>query len=119
MINKKYFARFLADSCIRNNTSIENIHAGKSLPNKYLKGYSRITEKEMHNLMLQIAHNLTITLQQFIVCTDEERAFGAYSDEEFSKHLKKIYFGKYGVSWDNPTLNKKGKNEKSASKSKN
>ena len=48
----------LAHNAVRNNTILEDIHCGNSLPDKYMEGYSRITDKEMKELMEGIIGNL-------------------------------------------------------------
>ena len=56
--------------CVRNNTILEDIHAGKSLPDKYMEGYSRITDEEMKQLMQEIISNIHslhfLTLEAFV-----------------------------------------------------
>ena len=49
--------------CVRNNTILEDIHAGKSLPDKYMEGYSRITDEEMKQLMQEIISNIETCLE--------------------------------------------------------
>tara|TARA_R110000824_G_scaffold135548_1_gene298825 strand:- start:4255 stop:4533 length:279 start_codon:yes stop_codon:yes gene_type:complete len=48
----------LTHNCVRNYTILEDIHAGKTLPDKYMKGYSRITQKEMKILMEGVITNI-------------------------------------------------------------
>ena len=56
-------AREMTHHCVRNNTILEDIHAGKSLPDKYMEGYSRISEEEMKLLMQEIISNIETCLQ--------------------------------------------------------
>jgi len=48
----------LAHRCVRNYTVLEDIHAGIKLPDKYMEGYSRITQEEMKALMEDIIINI-------------------------------------------------------------
>ena len=50
----------LAHQCVRNNTILEDIHAGEELPEKYKEGYSRISQREMKTLMEDIIKNLLL-----------------------------------------------------------
>ena len=48
----------LAHNCVRNNTILEDIHAGEELPEKYKNGFSMISQEEMKELMEQVIANL-------------------------------------------------------------
>jgi len=93
------FAREMALETVRNNTILEDIHAGKRLPKKYMKGYSRITEEEMRQLMLKVEKNISHFLYTLI-----ER--DKYNNKQWLETIKRAWFGRLGISWDNPTLNK-------------
>jgi hypothetical protein len=45
------------------NTFLEDLHAGKSLPEKYLRGYSRISDAEMKKLMIEICDKMEILVR--------------------------------------------------------
>ena len=51
-------AREMTHHCVRNNTILEDIHAGKELPEEYKEGYSRISQEEMKELMQEIISNV-------------------------------------------------------------
>tara|TARA_R110002020_G_scaffold337498_1_gene552961 strand:+ start:14 stop:280 length:267 start_codon:yes stop_codon:yes gene_type:complete len=56
-------AKEMTHHCVRNNTILEDIHAGKSLPDEYMEGYSRISQEEMKQLMQEIISNIETCLQ--------------------------------------------------------
>jgi hypothetical protein len=59
------WAKVLAYLCVRNNTIIEDIHAGESMPDKYYADgamYSRITGEEMKKFMMEVTANLVVAL---------------------------------------------------------
>lgn len=99
-------ARWLADGAVRNNTPLEGIHGGKTLPKKYMGDYSRITEKEMHELMCAIEKNLWNMLGLILDLRDGKKVeWPAGYFPTYDGLLKTIYrmqFGSRGVSWHMP-----------------
>jgi hypothetical protein len=111
MIGKvKIFVRFLIHQSVRNN--LENLHSGKfphSKTGDFLDVYvnspygeiswkelSRISDKEMRELMLKIEKDM---------CPILENRNIFLKGENFDL-VKKAIFGEHGVSWDDPTLDK-------------
>ena len=61
----KKLAAEIAFHCVRNNTIIEDIHAGKEMPDKYYANeplYSRITQREMMIFMMEVTKNIEMAL---------------------------------------------------------
>ena len=56
-------AKEMTHHCVRWNTILEDIHAGKELPDEYKEGYSRISQEEMKQLMQEIISNIETCLQ--------------------------------------------------------
>jgi len=84
----------LVETCYRNNTSIEQLHSGKSLPKKYLSPeYSRITDEEMKKLNKEIVNNVYTFFYLMV-----------HKPELFNKCCSNPYFFPNG--WDQPKLNK-------------
>lgn len=110
MTKEKIYARWMTLACVR-NSSIENIHAGKALPKKYLKGYSRITESEMRELMLEVEYKIKHCLHKIRTLSKFGLTYSfdnkeMITEEKFIKAMREALFGKFGVSWDDPTLSK-------------
>ena len=113
------FARYITDMCIRNFNSLEDLHSG-IFPSKEdldktkiitpereieWNKLSRISDNEMHNLMLEIEKNIQ-NLLSMLIPIFEGKTLGSCSSpinkEWYRKMIKKHYFGKYGVSWNMP-----------------
>jgi hypothetical protein len=82
----RIMARQIALEAVR-NTYLEDLHAE-----------GKISDQEMRRLMLEVENNLRIGLWYW----DRKR-----NDPNTLKLVEKALFGKYGISWDNPTLSKK------------
>ena len=78
------FARHITRHSVRD--VLEDIHSE-----------GRISENEMRELMLEVEFQISHELQIF-----EERK----DNKEYVDSLKKAWFGEYGISWDNPKLDK-------------
>ncbi len=55
----------IAFNCVRNNTIIEDIHAGETMPDKYYADepmYSRISQREMMIFMMEVTKNIEMAL---------------------------------------------------------
>jgi len=98
----KLLARYIANSAIR-NTFLEDLHSGKSLPEKYKEGYSRIDDREMRKFMLEVEDKLEQILDSILSKSKKIRV-GTYivTKKKFYDAIKKLMFGEYGVSWDIP-----------------
>ena len=62
----KKLAAEIAYNCVRNNTIIEDIHAGETMPDKYYADepmYSRISQQETMVLMMEITKNIETALE--------------------------------------------------------
>jgi len=92
----RVWARQIAYEAVRNNTILEELHAGKMLPKKYLGyEYSRITEKEMRELMLAVEENIKNCLWVYFGVKKSK-------EKEFLRAIRNAHFGEYGISWDIP-----------------
>lgn len=96
---QKLLVRFLADYGVR-SSYLDDLHAGEVLPKKYRdKKYSRITDREMRRLMLNIERGLLRAIR--IVMNSSN-----HSDISLSKFFVEALEGAYkaGVSWDDRLL---------------
>lgn len=119
----KLYARWTANSCIRNNTPLENLHCGTTPASKTgdysdvkvvspygeikWNNLSRISDKEMRELMLKIESNLEQQIESILGL--ENGGVVSYPQCEIKpnkkmilKCIKQAFFSKYGVSWDIP-----------------
>ena len=112
MKRNKLIARFIALHAVR-NSELENLHAGKSPSSKKgdysdvkvvspfgeieWKNVSRISDKEMRKLMLEVENGIYKVLE-----TISKLEKKAGSKKAFEKMLEEALFGKTGVSWDMP-----------------
>lgn len=65
VLNQKLTTRREANAIVGysfRNTFLEDLHAGKQLPRKYLKGYSRISQAEMKRLMIEACEKVELLL---------------------------------------------------------
>ena len=121
LTDSKVLARLLASKCVR-DTIIEEFHSGVT-PSSKTGDYSdvkvvspygeiewnklsRLSDEEMRELMLYVEKTLESMLaflqaKKVIKINKEGR-----SSKEILEAVKGLYFGKSGVSWDNPTLDK-------------
>lgn len=121
--NSRLYARWTAHTCIRDNTPLENLHCGKSPSSKkgdfsdvkVISPYgeiawnelSRINDDEMRELMLKIEENLEQQIEAIIGLENGGRVCYPTCDikpdkKMILKTIKRLLFGKYGVSWDIP-----------------
>ena len=121
LTDSKVLARYLANGCVRNSI-LEDFHSGTTpyteigdytdvkvlTPHGWIEWnkLSRLSDEEMRELMLYVEKTLESMLaflqaQKVIKINKEGR-----SSKEILEAVKGLYFGKSGVSWDNPTLDK-------------
>lgn len=109
----RIMARQIALEAVR-NTLLEDFHCGTSPSSKVgdfsdvkvvspygeipYKKLSRLSDSEMRTLMLEIEEKLRISLWFW---------FRKHKDENLLSMVEKQLFGEHGISWDDPTLNKK------------
>jgi hypothetical protein len=105
----KIWARYIARNAVRNDTSLEELHCGKTPESKtgdYSDVYvvtperkikwnelSRISDPEMRTLMLEIEKNLIVLLEMY-----EKH----HDDKKYLDGLEKLFFDENGISWDIP-----------------
>lgn len=77
----------LVSHSLRNNTSLETLHAGTEHPDLKDPMWSRITDKEMKKLMIEVCDNLELVLLL------KERYPDKY--EEFVQLMNKTYCSKW------------------------
>lgn len=102
------WARFIADR-VRNVDLLEDLHSGITPSTKTgdysdvkvvtpygeipWNNLSRISDKEMHELMVRIEKIITFTLREYE---------GSKNDRLINSTLQKMLFSEYGVSWNRP-----------------
>lgn len=121
LTDSKVLARLLASKCVR-DTIIEEFHSGVT-PSSKTGDYSdvkvvspygeiewnklsRLSDEEMRELMLYVEK----TLESMLAFLQAKKVIKINKEDRSSKGIletvRGLYFGKGGVSWDNPTLDK-------------
>jgi hypothetical protein len=121
LTDSKVLARLLASKCVR-DTILEDFHSGVT-PNSKTDDYSdvkvvspygeigwnklsRLSDEEMRELMLYVEK----ALGSMLAFLQAKKVIKINKEGEASKEIleavRGLYFGKSGVSWDNPTLDK-------------
>lgn len=109
-VNKKHkiWGRLIANEAVR-NTYLEELHGGTT-PSTKTGDYSdvkvvtpygeipwvrlsRISDKEMRTLMLEVEKKIAIGLAAYDI---------KGADKNYLKILKQCLFKRFGISWDNP-----------------
>lgn len=120
-------ARLITNSCVR-NTFLEDLHAGTYPSSKVgdysdvkvvtpygeipWEGVSRISDKEMRELMLEIEDKIFKSLLNLKIDGFHKDFLEGYgkevgidlTDEIMLDAIQRTHFGPIGVSWDNPEL---------------
>jgi hypothetical protein len=99
---RQRLAKYIVLNCFR-NTHIEDIHAGKSLPAKYLAPeYSRITDAEMKGLNIEMVNRVFTIIDMFF---DGDEFHKEYRD----KVLTYLETQDPQPKWYNPPTQKGGR----------